>query len=80
MTIFDKAYFGIIPEIGKHASDEQDENGWTVAMLLAMNNIEIPKEWEHRGSLQNHTKYTVAIILSNNGVIPPKQWYHSPEL
>ena len=41
-------------------------------MLLAMNNIEIPKEWEHRGNLQNNTKYTVAIILSSNGVIPPK--------
>ena len=51
MTIFDKAYFGIVPEIDNHASDEQDENGWTVAMLLAMNNIEIPKEWEHKPEL-----------------------------
>lgn len=41
-------------------------------MLLAMNNIEIPKEWEHRGDLQNHTKYTVAIILSSKGIIPPQ--------
>ena len=43
MTIFDKAYFGIIPNIKGHKSDEQNDDGYTVAMLLAINNIEIPE-------------------------------------
>ena len=43
MTIFDKACFGIIPDIGKHKPDERDEEGRTVAMLLSLNGIIPPK-------------------------------------
>ena len=42
MSIFDQAYFGIIPEINNHNSKERDHQGRTVAMLLALNDIEIP--------------------------------------
>lgn len=45
MSIFDKAYFGIIPDINGHKSDERNEDGFTVAMILTYNNIDIPKEW-----------------------------------
>ena len=45
MTIFDKAYFGIIPDIKDHDSSEQDEDGWTVSMILAIKNMSIPEEW-----------------------------------
>ena len=51
MTVFDKAYFGIIPNIKGHRPNEQDEQGFTVAMLLAMNGITIPKEWEHNPNI-----------------------------
>ena len=51
MSIFDKAYFGIIPDIVGHQSDEQNQDGFTIAMLLAYNNIDIPKEWYHRPAL-----------------------------
>ena len=45
MSIFDKAYFDIIPDITNHKPDEQDKYGFTVAMLLLLNKIETPKEW-----------------------------------
>ena len=45
MSIFDKAYFGIIPSIDNHQPDEQDKYGFTVAMILLLNKIEAPKEW-----------------------------------
>ena len=48
MSIFDKAYFRIVPDINGHKADEQNEDGWTVAMILAMNSMEIPKEWIHK--------------------------------
>lgn len=35
-------------------------------MILAWNNIEIPKEWEHRPELQNKYGMTVAMIMSQN--------------
>lgn len=35
MNIFDLACFGIIPEIGDHKPSEQNEDGWTVAMILS---------------------------------------------
>ena len=41
----------IIPDIKGHKSDEQDEDGFTIAMILAINNIDIPKEWEHKPEL-----------------------------
>ena len=47
MTIFDKAYFGIIPNIEGHKPDEQDDEGYTVAMILADNCIDIPECWYH---------------------------------
>ena len=39
--------FREIPNIEGHRSDEQDEDGFTVAMILAVNNIEMPNEWYH---------------------------------
>ena len=42
MTIFDQACYGITPNIAGHKPDEQDEDGFTVAMILTRNNIEIP--------------------------------------
>ena len=46
MTIFEQACFGIIPNITGHNPNEQNEDGFTVAMILtAINKIEIPEEW-----------------------------------
>ena len=47
MTIFDKACYGIIPSITGHKSDEQNEGGQTIAMILTILNKDIPKEWYH---------------------------------
>ena len=44
-SIFDWACFGVIPDIEGHKSDEQNEDGFTVAMILAWNEIDVPKEW-----------------------------------
>lgn len=42
MRQFELASFGEIPELGDHKPEEQDENGWTVAMVLAVKGLEIP--------------------------------------
>lgn len=34
MTIFDKTIFGDIPELGYHDPSDQNEDGWTIAMIL----------------------------------------------
>ena len=47
MTIFDRACFGEIPDIQGHKSNEVNKDGLTVAMILAMVNKEIPKDWYH---------------------------------
>ena len=47
MTIFDRACYGVIPELGNHKPDERNEDGQTIAMILATKNIKIPKEWYH---------------------------------
>lgn len=62
MNIFDLACFGIIPEIGDHKPDEQNKDGWTVAMILAYNNIIIPVEWYHDPMIKNIFRMTVAVI------------------
>ena len=46
-------------------------------MILAINNINIPKEWEHISELKNKYGYTVALLYASKGLIPPKQWYHN---
>ena len=51
MTIFDQACYRIIPDITGHNPEEQNEDGFTVAMILAINSIDIPKEWEHKPEL-----------------------------
>lgn len=33
-------------------------------MLLAQNEINIPKEWEHKSELQNYDGNTVAMIIA----------------
>ena len=42
LSIFDKAIYLRIPNIEGHKSDEQNNDGFTVAMILAINNIDIP--------------------------------------
>ena len=51
MNIFDQACFGIIPDIKGHKSDEKDNKGNTVAMILAYHKIIPPKQWQHESSL-----------------------------
>ena len=53
MTIFDRACYGEIPDIAEHKSDEQNEDGWTIAMILASKNIDIPECWHHDPNIQN---------------------------
>lgn len=43
MSIFDQAIFRTIPKLWTHKPNEQNEDGWTIAMILACNKIEIPK-------------------------------------
>ena len=62
MNIFDLACFGIIPEIGDHKPSEQNEDGWTVVMILAYNCVEVQREWYHDPLIQNIFKMTVAVI------------------
>ena len=47
ITIFDRACYGEIPQLGNHKSSEQNEDGLTVAMILTMIKKDVPKEWEH---------------------------------
>ena len=61
MTIFDQACYRIIPNTGNHKSDEKNEDGFTVAMILAINNITIPNEWYHDPNIQNKYGMTVAM-------------------
>ena len=42
MKPVDWAAVGVIPELGDHKPEEKDENGWTVAMVLAVKGLEIP--------------------------------------
>ena len=74
MTIFDKACFGIIPDNIEHNPDERNEDGLTVAMILAEKGIIPPKEWYHNPLLKNKYGKTVASILINKGILPPKEW------
>lgn len=39
-------------------------------MILAINNIEIPKEWYHNPNIVNKYGFTVAHYMSRNGKIP----------
>lgn len=54
--------------------DEQNIDGFTVAMILAINNIDIPKEWYHKPELTNRYGMTVALYQAKNGKIPDKYW------
>ena len=75
MTIFDKACFGIIPlDNIEHKSDKQNEDGYTIAMILAEKGIIPPKEWLHDPLLKNKYNKTVALILINKHILPPKEW------
>ena len=74
MTTFDQACFGEIPDITGHKSEEQDEDGWTIAMILAIKNISIPEEWQHNPDLENKYGMTVGYLLAKNKIIPPKYW------
>ena len=46
----------------EYKSEEQDKYGFTIAMILACNNITIPKCWYHDSNIQNNYKYTVALL------------------
>ena len=41
----------IIPNIDNHKPDEQNCDGFTIAMILAINNIDVPKQWEHEPTI-----------------------------
>ena len=62
MRQFELASFGEIPELGDHKPEETDECGWTVAMTLAVKNIEIPDQWKHDPLIRNNYGYTVALL------------------
>ena len=54
MSIFDKAYFGIIPDIEGHKPDERTNQGYTVPLILSFNGIIPPKIWHHRPDLRTY--------------------------
>ena len=41
-------------------------------MILACNNINIPKEWHHNPEFKNKYDYTVALYMARNGKVPDK--------
>ena len=45
-------------------------------MILAINKIEIPKEWYHKPELTNRYGMTVALYQAKSGKIPDKYWEH----
>lgn len=45
-------------------------------MILAINKIEIPKEWYHKSELTNRYGMTVALYQAKSGKIPDKYWEH----
>ena len=61
MNVFDLACFDIVPEINNHKPEEQNEDGFTVAMILAARDIEIPECWYHDPNIRNKYGYTVAL-------------------
>ena len=40
-------------------------------MMLAINKMEVPKEWEHDPKIKNKYGMTVAMIYAYRGMIPP---------
>ena len=62
MNIFDQACFGIIPKLDEHKPEEQDEDGFTIAMILSILNKEVPECWYHDSKIRNKYGYTVAMI------------------
>ena len=50
-------------------------------MLLAMNNIEIPKEWYHDPLIRNKNNYTTAMYIAQYcNCIPDESWNHDPKI
>lgn len=49
-------------------------------MILALNKMEIPKEWRHDPYITNTNNCTVAMCYAFKGIIPPKEWYHTPTI
>ena len=64
------AHEGVIPQEWHHSPTLRDEDGYTVAILLAHRGIIPPKEWLHDSILCNKSGKTVAMKLSSNGIIP----------
>ena len=62
MKPIDWAGVGKIPDLKDHKPEEVDENGWTVAMILAVRGLEIPECWHHDPLLKNNYGYTVALL------------------
>ena len=65
---------GIIPpNHWYHKPELQNNNGWTVAMLIGYKCKQIPpQQWEHNPTLVNDNSWTVAMNLAYNKIIPPK--------
>ena len=49
-------------------------------MFLAINNLDIPKQWQHDPEIYSFKGLTVAMYLARNGKIPPKEWEYSSKL
>ena len=54
--------------------------GYTVAILLIKNGIEVPEEWKYDPLYKINNDKTTAIRLAEAGIIPPKEWTHNPKL
>ena len=68
-------------EYWNHDPELQNNNGDTVAMLLAERHIVPPKQWYHKPELQDNDGNTVAMYIAKylKDEIP-KELYHDPEL
>ena len=49
-------------------------------MILALNNIDIPKQCQHDPSIQNKYGDTVATILVSQKIMPPREWMHNYDI
>ena len=57
-----------------HDPSEQNEDGFTIAMILAKQNKHIPKNLYHDPSIRNKYGFTVALYQAQNGIIPDECW------
>ena len=78
--MFDLACFGLEPEKVDQNPYTQNEEGFTVAMILASRGLEIPSRWLHDPAIRNKYGYTVALYQARNGHVPDPHWTHDKYL